>query len=282
MMPGAPNDQDEIEIAAQRLFESMAMARRRPRPRVAEPLRRGETEDKVIETSNGGVQAWRLGEGPAVLLVHGWEDDNSLWAPMIDQFVEFGRPVVAFDLPGHGYSPAETVSVQLASEAIQNIVREMGPIEHIVAHSFGCPSSMHAMLNGVEVERIAMIAPPMHRKPKMKADGTPEEPEGRGRRPGYNTAPPEVMKRAMELYRERMGGPREQFDMEEAAPQMKADVLLIHSLDDETIPPSTSKALAELWPGAKLNLVDGHGHRFVCQDEDVIRSVVDFIEGIPS
>ena len=272
---------DEIEIAAQRLFESMAMARRRPRPRVAEPFRKG-AEDKVIETAGGGVQAWRLGEGPAVLLVHGWEDDNSLWGPLIEQFVDFGRSVVAFDLPGHGFSPAETVSVQQAGAAILDVVREFGPIESVVAHSFGCPSTMHAMQNGLEVERVVLIAAPMHRKPKVNPDGTIDESRPMGRRPGYNTAPPEVMKRAQELYQERMGGAREVFDMEEAAPQMKAKALMIHSLDDETIPPASSKDLAALWPGAKIELVDGHGHRFVCQDDDVIRVIVDFIEGIPS
>ena len=54
-MPDTTNKDDETEIAAQRLFESMAMARRRPRPRVAEPFRKG-AEDKIVETSNGGVE----------------------------------------------------------------------------------------------------------------------------------------------------------------------------------------------------------------------------------
>ena len=272
--------EDEVEIAAQRLFESMAMARRRPRPRVAEPLRQG-SQDKLVSTAGGGVQAWRLGEGPAVLLVHGWEDDNSLWGPLIEQFRDFGRAVVAFDLPGHGFSPAETVSVQQAGAAILDVVREMGPIESVVAHSFGCPSTMYAMVGGLDVERVVLIAPPMHRKPRLRSDGTMDEGGPRMRRPGYNTAPPEVMKRAQELYRERMGGPREVFDMEEAAPQMKAKALVIHSLDDETIPPQSAKDLAALWPGAEIDLVDGHGHRFVCQDDEVVRKVVDFIEGIP-
>jgi pimeloyl-ACP methyl ester carboxylesterase len=283
-MPGkVPTKEEETEIAARQLFESMAYARRRPRPRVAEPFRTKDAIDKLVDTAGGGVQAWRIGEGPAVLLVHGWEDDNSLWAPMIEEFQRFGRACVAFDLPGHGFSPAETVSVQQAGAAILDVVREMGPIESIVAHSFGSPSSMHALVNGLQIDRITMIAPPMHRKPKPNPDGSMPAPQGGpGRRPGYNTAPPEVMARAMELYKEKMGGPREQFDMESAAPNMTIPALLIHSLDDETTSPAGSRALAELWPGAKLELVDGHGHRFVCQDDEVIRTVVNFTEGIPS
>jgi pimeloyl-ACP methyl ester carboxylesterase len=277
-MPDGTKD-EEVEIAAQRLFETMATVRRRPRPRVAEALRRGST-DKLVETSGGGVQAWRKGEGPATLFVHGWEDDNSLWGPLIDACLQTGRAVVAFDLPGHGYSPSETISVQSAAEAIENVAAALGPIDTVVAHSFGCPATMQAMANGFKVDRAVLIATPMHRQPRPLAEGE-EAPKTGGRRPGYGNVPPAVMARAMEIYREKMGAPREAFDQEATAPTMTTPVLFVHSEDDDQCPAENSRVLARLWPGAELEIVDGHGHRFIAQDADVITRITDFLEGFP-
>lgn len=79
--------------------------RRREAPRLADAF----TDQQMhwVPTPHGRVAAWRVGAGPAVLLAHGFEDDHSLWSPLIDALIADGRAVVACDVPAHGRSEGE-------------------------------------------------------------------------------------------------------------------------------------------------------------------------------
>lgn len=257
---------EDLDAQAEQALLRMTRAQRRPKPRTAPAIY--EAEDRLVETPFGEVQAWRLGEGPAVLLVHGWEDDHSLYAPMMDQFIEMQRAIVTFDLPGHGFSPAEEASMNSARAAVLAVAKEFGPIEAVIAHSFGCPASIGAMVDGMEVERAVLIATPI------------PSTHGRGQRyVKSGMFSQEVFERASALYTERTGRPLG-YDVEAAVANMKAPVLLVHSYDDEQCPAENSQKLAELWPGAETLMTDGLGHRLIAQDEDVMRQIVAWVEGM--
>ena len=114
MDDSAPND---LDSQARALLESWGVPHRRARPRVSRAMM--EAEEHSIEVPTGTIAAWRLGIGPAILLVHGWEDDNALWGPLADQFTAIGRAVVAMDLPGHGFSTATDASPKAAAKAVR-------------------------------------------------------------------------------------------------------------------------------------------------------------------
>ena len=262
------DQQFDLDAAARALVadSSHKQPRRRVRPRLAEPLH--EAMDHQIETSIGPVMAWRLGSGPAVLLVHGWEDDNALWGPLIDQLQANGRAVVAMDLPGHGFSPAEMGGPDTAALAVRAVAQTLGPIDAAVGHSFGCVALTSALDAGMRVERAVLIASPI---PKNRY-GAMKRLQGQG-------APPEVVARALELIAEREGS-SPVYDIEAAAARMTAKALMIHSLDDDDCPPGNSRSLADAWPGAEVVWVDDLGHRRVAQERDVLARVADFIDGL--
>src|SRR5690606_4402721 len=135
-----------IDDQARALLKEVMTPKRRARQRIAEPLRNAEQVE--IETPAGKVAAWRHGEGPAVLLVHGWQDDNSLWSPLISALAELGIASVAFDLPGHGFSHGDQCRPMLAAEVLKAVAAELGPIDAVVTHSFGGPVTGYALQNG--------------------------------------------------------------------------------------------------------------------------------------
>lgn len=253
--------QQDIETQALALLSERGAPRRRIRPRVARGLAAAEHQE--IVTPFGAVAAWRLGEGPAVLLVHGWEDDNALWGPAIDAFAAWGRPVVALDLPGHGFSPSEDASIKSAGAAVVETARALGPIHAVVGHSYGCGAIVHALGHGMAVNQAVLIATPVPRtRPRL-----PLEIEG---------VDPAVLARADEM---RQANARQQSEKIEAALRaMTTPMLAIHSLDDNQCPFANSERLVELWPGAELLAVDGLGHRQLAQDRDVLERVVDAVE----
>jgi pimeloyl-ACP methyl ester carboxylesterase len=83
-------------------FELNVVPPRREEPRLADAL--VSVERHMLPSPQGAVAAWRVGEGPAVLLVHGYADDHSLWSVLIEALIVRDRPLVALDLPAHGFS----------------------------------------------------------------------------------------------------------------------------------------------------------------------------------
>lgn len=249
-----------IDDQARALLKEVMTPKRRARQRIAEPLRDGQQVD--IETPAGKITAWRLGEGPAVMLVHGWQDDNSLWSPLISALAELGIATVAFDLPGHGFSEGETCPPSVAAQAMQQIADQLGPIDAVVTHSFGGPVTGFALLNGFAPRRIVLIAPPRGRN-KRWFDFAEEQ--------GISA---EVVHRAREIYAAE-AGLHATFDLAEVASPI--ETLVLHSMDDEAVEWQNGEAIAQNWPNAELVLCDGLGHRMIAQDRSVIDRVVQFV-----
>jgi pimeloyl-ACP methyl ester carboxylesterase len=264
---------DDLEAEALRLVESMGRPVRRVRPRLARGLREGQ--DLEVATPAGGVMAWRVGQGPATLMVHGWEDDNALWSPLIDACVENLRAAVALDLPGHGWSPAETCSIQDAGQALLAVAEALGPIDSVVGHSFGCPSAIWALAHGLDVPRAVMIASPV---PRSKARGGWDLSDWKTHQIERGEDPA-VVERAAAILAERPPRNDRDYDVEAVLPTLKAKALIIHSMDDESCPVGNSQRMAELWPGSELMLLDGLGHRLIAQDDDVVARITEFVEG---
>ncbi|HEV3365726.1 MAG TPA: alpha/beta fold hydrolase, partial [Acidimicrobiia bacterium] len=42
------------------------------------------------------------GDGPPLILLHGWSDSADTWRPVLDRLRRRGRAAVALDLPGFG------------------------------------------------------------------------------------------------------------------------------------------------------------------------------------
>jgi pimeloyl-ACP methyl ester carboxylesterase len=249
-----------IDEQARALLKEVVTPKRRARQRIAEPLR--DVQQVVIETAAGKIAAWRHGEGQAVLLVHGWQDDNSLWSPLISALAEIGAASVAFDLPGHGFSEGDSCAPAFAAEVMQQVARELGPIDSVVTHSFGGPVTGFALLNGFAARRIAMIAPPRGRNRRWF-----DFAEERG-------ISPDVVHRAREIYAAE-AGLHATFDL--AAVASPIETLVLHSMDDDAVEWENGEAIAQQWPNAELVLCDGLGHRVIAQDRGVIERVVAFV-----
>jgi pimeloyl-ACP methyl ester carboxylesterase len=266
---------EELDAQALELLDEAARPKRRVRPRLARKLH--DAEDLEVQTPNGPVMAWRLGVGPASLLVHGWEDDNALWSPLIDECAAIGRAVVAFDLPGHGFSPSEAFSVEAAGQAALAVAEALGPIDSVVAHSFGCPTSIYAMAHGLKVDRAVLIGSPV---PRGRAGGGRERMPGEWvRRQMERGADRKVAERAAELMAARGDNGRSAgFDAEAAIAAMTAKALIIHAMDDEQCPVENSQKMAQIWPDCELVLVDDLGHRLICQDDVILERIINFVD----
>ncbi len=254
--------------AVQQFLREYAVPKRLREARVAERLT--DVEPEIVPSFWGDLCSWRLGSGPAVLLVHGWQDDNSLWSYLIDELERRGRALVAFDLPGHGSSGGDWGVSFEGSDAIVAVAQALGPIDSVVAHSAGCGMTVGAIGEGWTVERAVFIAPPV-------AGGD------RWRRYAHKLGvSEEIALAAKASYYQTLGTARAQWDPRTAYRAIDLDVLVIHSRDDEHEPVHNSEEIVPHMQHARLELVDGLTHRRTARDPSVINLVADFVAHRPA
>ncbi len=101
-----------------------------------EPFPQVRDAPRVLAVSRHGV----VGD-PAVVLLHGWPLDRSLWSSVAANVAGAGFRVVCPDLPGFGQSPAldpDYWTVESFADAVADVLDELGPDRVPVAgHSFG-------------------------------------------------------------------------------------------------------------------------------------------------
>jgi pimeloyl-ACP methyl ester carboxylesterase len=259
---------DDVRVVAadeeaDRFLHAVVCPRRRDAPRLAAAFE--QVEMHHVPTAHGRVAAWRLGDGPAALLLHGWEDDHTLWAPLIDALIERGRALVACDFPGHGFSEGEISYGAEWADSCLALAAALGPIDAIVGHSAGCGPSMMATTEGLVVERAALVAPPMRGGNRWQRVA---------QRMGVSA---EVAAEAQARYETRIGAARAAFHLGDLLPTVDFDVLLVHSTDDERMPVATTEAAAARCPRAELLVISGADHRRTARDPKVVRRIVDFL-----
>ena len=82
------------------------------------------TRTRRVRWSRGETRVLELGDGPPLVLVHGFMDNAALWAPILGSLAARHR-VVAVDLPGHGLAdPFDYADAELQDVA-RTFLREV-------------------------------------------------------------------------------------------------------------------------------------------------------------
>lgn len=251
---------------AEALFRSPRRHAMPPRERQwvasAWPLRLGAGHDRI--------HAWSWGEGPTVVLAHGWEGRGSQMGALSLAIAGAGMRAVALDGPAHGASGRRLSSLPQMAAAIARVAHELGPVRAVVGHSFGAAATSWAVAGGMEVERLTLVAPGADLHSYIREFGTL-----------LGASPTTVARMVRNLER------RFDFSWEEArrpaiaggarAPHLP--VLVVHDHDDDEVPWRDGEAVAAAWPRSVLWETRGLGHRRILRDPAVGARVAAFVAG---
>jgi pimeloyl-ACP methyl ester carboxylesterase len=248
---------------ARKLFFTPLRARVRDEERAV--LARGER----FELEAGGLRvagrAW--GEGPTVLLVHGWGGHAGQMTALVDPAVAAGFRAVAIDLPGHGESAGRVSSLVHFASAISGAASLFGPLRGVVAHSFGAAGTAYALSSGLRTERAVFFAPPSGFESFWLRF-----------RMGVGVSP-EVMDRMLRESEEWLGVRFEGIEPAAIAPRMTAPLLVLHDPEDREVPFEEGAEVARRWPGAELRRAPGLGHLRILKDAGCVGAAVGFLAG---
>jgi len=95
-----------------------------------------------IDVNGTGIEAAVTGDGPAVLLVHGWPDTHDVWRDVVPGLVDAGFRTIAPDLRGLGGSdrPAEVdaYAIPYLAGDLLGVLDQLGVERaHVVGHDWG-------------------------------------------------------------------------------------------------------------------------------------------------
>lgn len=248
---------DEEKIAA--VMAQLGKPRKVPRPH-------RHFDGEYVQAPTGKVAYTAEGAGPVVLLVHGWDGSPRDMQDIATALQRANARVVALDLPAHGFSDGERLTPQDSAAAILAVAAKEGPFECVIAHSFGCPSTVLALLGGLKTASLVFFAPPLRQIDQFRR---------LGRKLGLEADEiEEIIRRQDEA-----GHSALRFDLGAIAQTRSEPLLVIASDDDEMTPIEGARELAESWPKAKFLPAEGLGHNLTMRDPALVAATVRFAVG---
>ena len=228
----------------------------------------GEIAEKTTLTSSGKrVQIYRWGNGPTVLMTHGWSGRGTQFRKFIKPFNEAGYSVVSFDGPAHGKSKGRKTNVTEFHDIIRQLENKYGPFKATIGHSFGGVANLFATVQGVPISRMIMIATPtiaddIINESIKKLNGSRE----RG----------EFLKN---FIFQKFGVHFEEVSVLNLIEQIEdVEILIIHDENDREVSMRHPEALIAKFPSANLIKTKGLGHIRILKSSDVVKYSLEFIE----
>ena len=247
------------ERAAANLFLTPRPVRRKPRS--------PEQAPREIVALNDGVPiaGYSWGDGPTVLLVHGWSGSAMDMVPLAEMLADAGYRAVAFDMPAHGATPGDRSSLGEWVDILPRLAEECGELHSIIGHSLGAGAVVLALEAGLQAKGAILFAPPLgpgyfiYRLRQFI--GLPEE-----RAPGMEQQLAQTVGREMGY-----------FDSARAVSSLEMPAIIFHDPTDREVPWEHAEAINRNWRGSRLIEASGLGHVRILRSPQLLKQAVDFV-----
>lgn len=249
------------------------------------------------------------GSGPAVVFLHGFPFDRSMWSGQVERLSSSFR-VIAPDLRGHGETTVtrEPSTMEEMAEDVVALLDELNvPRAVVCGLSMGGYVALALYRAHPSRVRALMLADTRAKPDAEEARRTREENAQRALAEGMEPivdsmlpkllsartreGRPEVAARLREMMSgvnpvgaaAALRGMALRRDQTDLLPNMDVPVLVIVGSEDVITPPSESEAMHALVGGSRLQVIEGAGHvSNVERPEEFDRALAEFLEGLPS
>lgn len=213
------------------------------------------------------VRVYEGGEGPCVLVMHGWESSVARLAVLLDTLVRNDFRVVAFDMPAHGHSPAADTDILQITDIIMTLAHSSGPFVAAIGHSFGGVCLANAIRGKLEVGRLVLVSTPSTLIGMI---------DKYCRALGIWRSTRNRLVRAIQ---ERLASSEleREFDLRLILKESGVPTLVIHDRKDRVVPFSEGEQLSRARAGVQLFATDNLGHSRIISDAQTIDKCISFI-----
>lgn len=238
--------------------------------------RHQSTRDQIVMDSaeilhatytEGSLVGYAWGQGPTILLVHGWEGSARNYTSLVTPLVNAGFRVVAFDAPAHGKSDGTTSNAVEYAAVLSALLTEFGPMYGVVAHSIGAVAMVYMMgtMKHRRIQRLVLVGAPCEMSDVISRFADDLNLTGR------------TLHHMHRLTRQRLGIPVSSVSVQAMIPYITTPGLVIHDRQDPVIPFHDAETIAEHWHDSRLVATEGLGHYKILRDSFVVEQIVDFM-----
>ncbi|MGH8025180.1 MAG: pimeloyl-ACP methyl ester esterase BioH [Pseudoxanthomonas sp.] len=244
-----------------------------------------------------------VGDGPPLVLIHGWGLHGGVFAPLVDRLSDRFRMHLV-DLPGHGYSREDPTPLTLEACAAEILART--PPAAWLAWSLGGLFALHAASVSAQVRALALIAvtprfvrgaewPHAVEASVFEQFGKDLQQDYRGTLErflaldtmGSEHARAELRTLKEKLYARGEPSPQalrqglallEESDLRAVLPELPVPSLWISGHRDRLVPPAAMRDAAAMTPGSRYVDIGGGGHApFLGHADQVAAEIRNFL-----
>jgi pimeloyl-ACP methyl ester carboxylesterase len=244
---------------------------------------------EVLQIDGLTVRSQVGGQGPPVLLLHGWGGTIESFAPLLDD-LHRSYTVAAFDLPGFGTSslpPSTWGSADYARLTLKVIERFQLDRPHLIGHSFGGQVSIQVAATAPErVGKLVLVCsagirtrPALATRLKRVAARLGKGLAASGGRIGERLRAA-IYRRVQSQDYANAGPLRPTLvrvineDLTPLLPLIQSPTLLVWGAQDRDVPLAAAHVMARLIPGAQLVVLENASHFAYLDQFDRFRLLV--------
>jgi len=245
-----------------------ALAARTRRPTVHGPQLDAMSRAEMLRYGRGGRNvAWSWGDGPLVILVHGWNGSAAQLSPLAANLATRGFRCVAIDVTGHGASVGSRTGWRHFIDDIAALSAQLGGEVHAyVGHSAGGLAMMAARVTrGVRAGKYVCVCSPSHPFPPIRAIQQQLDPAQ------------SVLTACQDDIARQLGAGWQQLESGWAYAGAGPDLLLFYDEADRFVDHTEGDRIGMWCPGSTLVKSTAHGHTKVLAAPELEREVVAFL-----
>ncbi|MFW9991774.1 MAG: alpha/beta fold hydrolase [Candidatus Odinarchaeota archaeon] len=224
-----------------------------------------EPEHHRLSYESHLVQVISRGQGPAILMVHGWGGSSSSFDAFVERLVKTGYRTVTVDMPAHGGSTGENTSIFDFIGVIGLVTEKFGPFHAFIGHSLGGLAIASAFYGGLHPERTVIISSPSSVEAVIRKYAE------------LLGLPDKIARNLAADVEKKFGIAPADISVERMTDSSPASALIIYDKNDRMVSFEEGKIYARAWPGARFVSTAGLGHHRILRDQGIITSVIDFL-----
>ncbi|HEX8332150.1 MAG TPA: alpha/beta fold hydrolase [Segetibacter sp.] len=206
--------------------------------------------------------------GKKILICHGFDSYSYKFDRYVGPLLKSGFEVLAFDAPAHGTSSGKTIKVTEYRKMILTINGMFGPVDNIMAHSFG---ALAVALAAEELEdaghkKLALIAPATETTFAIDTFFK------------HVSVSKKVRLQFDKLIEDLGGNPASWYSVARVMQKINVPTLWVHDRDDAVTPYEHVHYLVEKkLPHIQFEITSGLGHSNIYKDNKVKKRIIEFL-----